>query len=272
MFAYENLLLHILFGLLLLSVLFCNDDHYGVLSKDFIYGCLVRNREQDPSMGDNFSAYNSRFATTTDVNSSVAISNLRFRFLKRQVSDSSHWPSHIHYLVWILLHAWMFIAILERLPFVWKTRLFRGEFKWNGSSRWKCYRKTVISFEVLPLSRFHRKGLKFFVLFVWLTSARLPLVAKGELFWPRPTRYLVFCKLHNSNPFLFSETFSFRSTICQKPFTEISLQMVSVPGPDFEYAPLSRPWLFHIYLRATVCKYRQVQNSDFTHFWLIYNP
>ena len=182
MFAHENLLLHILFGLLLLSVLFCNDDHYGVLSKDFIYGCLVRNREQDPSMGDNFSAYNSRFATTTDVNSSVAISNLRFRFLKRQVSDSSHWPSHIHYLVWILLHAWMFIAILERLPFVWKTRLFRREFKWNGSSRWKCYRKTVISFEVLPLSRFHRKGLKFFVLFVWLTSARLPLEAKGDLF------------------------------------------------------------------------------------------
>ena len=49
----------------------------------------------------------------------------------------------------------------------------------------------------------------------------------------------MFCKLYNSNPFLFSETFSFRSTICQKPFTEISLQMVSVPGPDFEYAPLS---------------------------------
>ena len=33
--------------------------------------------------------------------------------------------------------------------------------------------------------------------------------------------------------------------ICQKLFTEISLQMVSVPGPDFEYVPLSRPSLFH---------------------------
>ena len=54
MAAYENLLLRILFGLLLLSVLFCNDSHHGVLSKDFIYGCLVRNREQDPSTGDNF--------------------------------------------------------------------------------------------------------------------------------------------------------------------------------------------------------------------------
>ena len=54
MAAYENLLLRILFGLLLLSVLFCNDSHHGVLSKDFIYGCLVRNRKLDPSMGDNF--------------------------------------------------------------------------------------------------------------------------------------------------------------------------------------------------------------------------
>ena len=51
---YENLLLRIRFGLLLLSVLFCNDSHHGVLSKDFIYGCLVINRKLDPSMGDNF--------------------------------------------------------------------------------------------------------------------------------------------------------------------------------------------------------------------------
>ena len=61
------------------------------------------------------------FATTTGVNSSVAISNLRFRFLKRRDTDSSHWPSHIHYLVFILLYAWMFISILEGLPFVQKT-------------------------------------------------------------------------------------------------------------------------------------------------------
>ena len=54
MAAYKNSLLCILFGFLLLSVLFCNDSHHGFLFKDFIYGCLVRNRELDPSMGDNF--------------------------------------------------------------------------------------------------------------------------------------------------------------------------------------------------------------------------
>ena len=26
---------------------------------------------------------------------------------------------------------------LAHLPFVWKTQKFWGEFKWNGSSRWK---------------------------------------------------------------------------------------------------------------------------------------
>ena len=45
MAAYENSLVYILFGFLLLSVLFCNDSHQGVVSKDFIDGCLVRNRE-----------------------------------------------------------------------------------------------------------------------------------------------------------------------------------------------------------------------------------
>ena len=33
---YENLLLRIRLGFLLLSVLFCKDSHHGVLSKDFI--------------------------------------------------------------------------------------------------------------------------------------------------------------------------------------------------------------------------------------------
>ena len=46
----------------------------------------------------------------------------------------------------------------------------------------EMFRKNVIPFEVLPFSRFHRKGLKFFVPFVWLTSARLPLEAKDDLF------------------------------------------------------------------------------------------
>ena len=39
--------------------------------------------------------------------------------------------------------------------------------------------------------------------------------------------------------------FHFAYRLSEKPFTEISLQMVSVPGPDFEYAPLSRPSLSH---------------------------
>ena len=52
--AYENSLLRIIFGFLLLSVLFCNDNHHGVLSKHFIYNYPVRNRELDPSTGDLF--------------------------------------------------------------------------------------------------------------------------------------------------------------------------------------------------------------------------
>ena len=41
--------------------------------------------------------------------------------------------------------------------------------------------KTVIPFEVLPFSRLYRNG-RNFVPFVWLTSARLPLKAEGDLF------------------------------------------------------------------------------------------
>ena len=35
---------------------------------------------------------------------------------------------------------------LEHLTFVWKTRKFWGELKWNGSSRWKFSGKKVIPF------------------------------------------------------------------------------------------------------------------------------
>ena len=47
------------------------------------------------------------------------------------------------------------------LPFVWKTRKSRGEFKWNGSSRSKFSGKKVIPFEVLPFSRFYRNDRNF---------------------------------------------------------------------------------------------------------------
>ena len=53
------------------------------------------------------------------------------------------------------------LEVNERLPFVWKTRKFRGEFKWNGSSRWKFSGKKVIPFEVLPFSRFYRNDRNF---------------------------------------------------------------------------------------------------------------
>ena len=33
------------------------------------------------------------------------------------------------------------LEVNERLPFVWKTRKFRGEFKWNGSPRWNFAEK-----------------------------------------------------------------------------------------------------------------------------------
>ena len=51
----------------------------------------------------------------------------------------------------------------ERLLFVWKTWKFRGEFKWNGSSRWKFSGKKVTPFEVhvLPFSRFYLNDRNF---------------------------------------------------------------------------------------------------------------
>ena len=49
----------------------------------------------------------------------------------------------------------------ERLPFVWKTRKCRGEFKWNGSSWWKFSGKKVIPFEVLPFPRCYRNDRNF---------------------------------------------------------------------------------------------------------------
>ena len=53
------------------------------------------------------------------------------------------------------------ILSLERLPFVWKTRKFRGELEWSGSSRVKFSGKKVIPFEVLPFFRFYRNNRNF---------------------------------------------------------------------------------------------------------------
>ena len=106
---------------------------------------------------------------------------------------------------------------IERLPFVWKTRKFRGEFKWNGSSRWKFSGKIVIPFEVLfPLLP---KRPKFSVPFVWITSARLPVERERKVYG-----YFVMVQL---NPVPVFGAKKNTSTIWRKFFTEISVQMVS---------------------------------------------
>ena len=78
-----------------------------------------------------------------------------------------------------------------------KTRKFRREFKWNGSSRWKFSRKTSNTFRGITFFPFLPKRPKSSVPFVWITSVRLLVKRKRKI-------YRVFCKLYNSIPFLFS--------------------------------------------------------------------
>ena len=82
------------------------------------------------------------------------------------------------------------------LPFVWKTRKSRGEFKWNGSSRSKFSGKKVIPFEVLPFSRFYRNDRNFLYHLFGLPG---PGFKSKE-----SEKFTVFCKWYNSIPFLFS--------------------------------------------------------------------
>ena len=58
--------------------------------------------------------------------------------------------------------------IKERLPLVWKTWKFRGEFKWNSSSgRWKfCGKRNT--FRGITFFPFLKKRPKFSVPFVWI--------------------------------------------------------------------------------------------------------
>ena len=55
----------------------------------------------------------------------------------------------------------------ERLPFVWKSRKFRGEFKWNGSYLSRYYLLPVLT-----------ETTKIFLPFVWITTARLHVERK----------------------------------------------------------------------------------------------
>ena len=114
---------------------------------------------------------------------------------------------------------------LERLPFVWKTRKFRGEFKWNGSSRWKFSGKKVMPFEVFPFNPFLLKRPKFVVPFVWITSARLHAQRKRKL-----CRYFVNGTTQSRSCFRCHKN---TSTIWRKFSTEIFVQMVSARGITF---------------------------------------
>ena len=109
-------------------------------------------------------------------------------------------------------------ADVLRLPFVWKTRKFWGEVKWNGSSRWKFSGKKVIPFEVLPFPVFAETTEVFCTIcldYYWQASCR----EKGK-------NLLVFYRWYNSILFLFSEPKN-TSTIWRKFFTEISVHMIS---------------------------------------------
>ena len=59
---------------------------------------------------------------------------------------------------------------------------FRGEFKWNESSRWKFSGKKVIPFEVSPFFPFLPKRPKYSVPFVCITSARLQVERKRKIY------------------------------------------------------------------------------------------
>ena len=83
--------------------------------------------------------------------------------------------------------------IMECSPFVWKTRKFRGELNWNGSTRWKLSGKKVIPFEVLPLFLFYRNDRNFCLDYQCQALSR----GKAE-------SLPVFCKWYNSISFLFS--------------------------------------------------------------------
>ena len=74
---------------------------------------------------------------------------------------------------------------IERLPFVWKTRKFRKEFKWNGSSRWKIFRKKRNTFRGITFFPFLPRRPKCCVPFAWIAiaSARLHVERKWKIYW-----------------------------------------------------------------------------------------
>ena len=50
---------------------------------------------------------------------------------------------------------------MSALPFVWKTREFRGELKWNGYPGGNFPQQKVIPFEVQPFYHLYRNDRNF---------------------------------------------------------------------------------------------------------------
>ena len=71
---------------------------------------------------------------------------------------------------------------VERLPFVWKTRKLRAEFKWNDSSRQKFSAKKINTFQGITFCPFLPKRPKFSAPYVWITSARLHVERKRKIY------------------------------------------------------------------------------------------
>ena len=78
--------------------------------------------------------------------------------------------------------SFFFFGNQERLPFVWKTRKFRGEFKWNGLSRWKLSGKKNNTFRGITFFPFLPKQPEYSVPFVCITSARLQVERKRKIY------------------------------------------------------------------------------------------
>ena len=86
--------------------------------------------------------------------------------------------------------------IMECLPFVWKTRKFRGEFNWNGSTRWKLSGKKEY------LSRYY-----LYPFFTETTEIFCTICLDYQcqaLSRGKAESLPVFCKWYNSISFLFS--------------------------------------------------------------------
>ena len=75
-----------------------------------------------------------------------------------------------------------FFGNKERLPFVWKTRKFRGEFKWNGFILVEIFREKSNTFRGITFFPFLAKQPKFSVPFVWITSTRLQVERKRKIY------------------------------------------------------------------------------------------